>query len=132
MPLGAQRQSRQELLEFEIEVFSDPLSASSCAPVSKTAFEMRCHYEDLIKPAILLADRVILKSYRIDVEIGEKLEFEMTARPAMVLKRPPRPTCRRGHQRLDPNPLLIRPHSVTPHAKMMPIDPRNKWNTRRA
>jgi len=71
---------------FEIEVFSDPLAALSGLPVSGSADEIRQYDEDLVKPAILLADAVYLTSHRIDLEREEALELEMTGRRVPVMK----------------------------------------------
>lgn len=75
---------------FEIEVFSNPLNAL----VGEGGFlhhdkysETTRYDEDLIKPALLLADCVHLRSHRLDLLLGEQRDLEMTGRSAPVYSR---------------------------------------------
>ena len=68
---------------FEIEVFSNPLNAV----VGEGRFLRHDDYpqtarydEELVKPALLLADGVTLRSHRIDLLRGEQRDFEMANR----------------------------------------------------
>ncbi|MDZ5143611.1 hypothetical protein [Microbacterium testaceum] len=72
---------------FEIEVFSNPLGAV----VDEGGFlahhdyaELARYDEQLIKPAILLADAVHLRSHRLDLLLGEKRDLEMTGKFAPI------------------------------------------------
>ena len=72
---------------FEIEVFSNPLNAlvGEGGFLHHDDYEQTTRYdEDLIKPALLLADCVHLRSHRLDLLLGEQRDLEMTGRFAPV------------------------------------------------
>src|SRR4051812_15411579 len=68
---------------FEIEVFSNPVNALvgeggllRHSDLSKAA----AYDEELVKPALLLADRITLRSHRIDLVLNEQRDIEMADR----------------------------------------------------
>ncbi|MBY0689049.1 hypothetical protein [Microbacterium marinilacus] len=75
---------------FEIEVFSNPLNALAGEGGflhHDNYIETTMYDEDLIKPALLLADCVHLRSHRLDLLLSEQRDLEMTGRFAPVYSR---------------------------------------------
>ncbi len=68
---------------FEIDVFSNPLSAvvGKGQSLRHEDYSRTVQYdEELVKPALLLADVVTLRSHRVDLLRGEQRDFDMTSR----------------------------------------------------
>jgi len=63
---------------FEIEVFSNPVSAlvGEGSLLKFDKFPRAAAYDELlVKPALLLADKVVLRSHRLDLILNEKRDF---------------------------------------------------------
>lgn len=60
---------------MELQVFSDPLAAlagDAGLPYDEVN-EVTLYDEELVKPALLLADQVTLRTWRLDMQFGEKI-----------------------------------------------------------
>lgn len=98
---------------MDLEVFSDPLSAlagDSGLPWDQLQ-KLTTYDEELIKPALLLADRVTLRTWRLDMQIGERVQLA-SSRLAVPLVRNIRELVYGGHKgaadRLGISDALIR------------------------
>lgn len=70
---------------FSLEVFSNPLNGvvGEGSILKHEDFARTARYdEELVKPALLLADEVTLRSHRIDLLLGERRDLEMTGKLA--------------------------------------------------
>lgn len=70
---------------FSLEVFSNPLNGvlGEGTILRHEDFASTARYdEELVKPALLLADQVTLRSHRLDLLLGEKRDLEMTMKLA--------------------------------------------------
>lgn len=73
---------------FEIEVFSNPVMALVGEGGLLTELYLAAQYdESLIKPALLLADRVTLKTHRADLILNEKRDHRMINWPVPLTAR---------------------------------------------